>query len=149
MSAPHTILLLTRSYLEREGKLNDDTKPITPGMLLTAIAGGDKPTLEPGPAATVAPPVMMVATELPQRFGQDIDTPYTVEGEVVEYYIPITGEHLYMFLEPAGNVAAGAILESGGLGYLQAGTTSPLCRALEAVDNSAGGTAVRIRVEVL
>lgn len=149
MSAPHTIMLLTRSYLEREGFLNDDTKPITPGMLLTAITGGDKPGLEPGPAATVKPPVMMVATELPQRMGQDIDTPYSVELETVEYVIPLTGDHLYMFLEAAGNVAAGAILESGGAGSLQAGTISPLARALEAVDNSAGATPVRIRVEVL
>ena len=150
MSAPHTILLLTRSYLEREGKLNSASTPITPGMLIhVATGGGDKPLVEPHDTAAAIPEPIMVATELPQRMGSGIDDPYNVAGEVVEYYIPISGEHLYMFLEIGGNVAAGAILESAGDGTLQAETTGGIFKALEAVNNSAGSAAARIRVEVL
>lgn len=152
MSAPHTILLLTRgsAYLEREGKLNSASTPITPGMLIhVATGGGDKPLVEPHDTAAAVPSPIMVATELPQRFGSGIDDPYNVVNEVVEYYIPLPGEHLYMFLEAAGNVAAGALLESNGAGALQADTGGAIFKALEAVNNSAGGSPARIRVEVL
>lgn len=152
MSAPHTIVLISRSYLYREGILDDAATPITPGMLLAADSGGDKPRLIPHATAAAAmsaltPP--MVACEMPERYGSGIDDPYNVTDETVLYYIPERGDHLYMFLEAAGNVAANAILESNGAGALQAATTGGGFRALEAVDNSGGAVAARIRVEVL
>lgn len=149
MSAPHTIVLISRSYLYREGILDDTTTPVTPGMLLTADSGGDKPRLIPHDTAAAIPAPIMVACEMPERFGSGIDDPYNVTDETVLYYIATTGDHLYMFLEAAGNVAENALLESNGEGALQAATTGAAFRALEAVNNGAGTDPARIRVEVL
>lgn len=149
MSAPHTIVLISRSYLYREGILDDTTTPVTPGMLIEADSGGDKPRVIPHSVAAELPAPIMVAVEMPERFGSGIDDPYDVTDETVLYYIPERGDHLYMFLEAAGNVAANDILESNGAGALQAASTGTGFRALEAVNNSAGAEAARIRVEVL
>lgn len=149
MSAPHTIVLISRSYLYREGVLDDAATPITPGMLISPDSGGDKPRVIPHAVAAELPTPIMVACEMPERFGSGIDDPYNVTDETVLYYIPERGDHLYMLLEDEGNVAANAILESNGAGALQAASTGTGFRALEAVNNTGGTGPVRIRVEVL
>lgn len=148
MSAPHTIVLMARSYLFQEGRLNSASTPITPGMLIHQASGGtDNPLLEPHDTAAAIPEPIMIAVEMPERMGSGIDDAYDVVGETVLYYIPEPGDRFYMFLEAAGNVAAGDLLESNGAGALQAETTGGIFRALEAVDNSAGGENARIRVQ--
>ena len=74
-----------------------------------------------------------------------IDTTYA-SGDRVRYVMPQRGDS---FLEAGANVAKGAPLESGAAGNLQASTTGDvLAYAKEAVNNSGGGTRVRIRVWV-
>jgi hypothetical protein len=141
---------MSRSYLYQEGRLASASTPITPGMLIHPSAGGtDNPTLEPHDTAEAVPMPVMVAVEMPERMGSGIDDAYDTLGETVLYYIPAVGDRLYMFLEAAGNVAAGALLESNGAGALQADADADgiLFRALEAVDNSAGAVNARIRVQ--
>ncbi|MCB0092370.1 MAG: hypothetical protein KDE54_30985 [Caldilineaceae bacterium] len=77
-----------------------------------------------------------------------IDTTYA-SGDRVRYVMPQRGDSVYAFLEAGANVAKGAPLESGAAGNLQASTTGDvLAYAKEAVNNSGGGTRVRIRVWV-
>lgn len=122
-----------------------DVGAIMPGMLIQRTAAGE---VEPHDTATgFASP--MFAVELPAREGQDIDTAYDQDGESVLYAYCRPGDEVYALLEVGANVAEAALLESNGAGYLQAGTTNPVVRAIEAVNNSAGDAAVRIRVEVL
>lgn len=117
---------------------------ITPGMLI-AYNGAD---VEPHPTATgFASPIF--ACEAPFREGSDIDTDYDQNGEQVFFAYCRPGDEVYAFLEVGANVAANALLESNGAGYFQAGSTLPVVRALEAVNNSAGSVAARIKVEVL
>lgn len=117
---------------------------ILPGMLCEYANG----SVQPHETATgFASPIF--AVELPAREGQDINTEYDQDGETVLLAFCRPGDEVYALLEVGGNVAADALLESGGGGHLQGGTTSPVARALEAVNNSAGETAARIKVEVL
>lgn len=148
-TAPHVIVLQTRSYMEHEGMLADDTKPITPGMLVEIDSGGTRPSLIPQTASGAFPTQLLVAVEF-QQIGKGIDDVYTVEGETIDYYEPIRGEHMYLLLE-AGTAAitTGDILESVGDGYVGPVTDSGIVRALEDVDNSIGAEDVHIRVEVL
>jgi hypothetical protein len=81
--------------------------------------------------------------------GGSIDTNYA-SGDRVAYWDCKPGDQVYALLEASANVAAGVLLESNGAGALQAlSSGAPVARTLEAVNNSGGGTPVRIRVEVL
>jgi hypothetical protein len=123
---------------------------ITPGMLIESVAGEYTPHAT---AAGNASPIF--AVEAPFREGGDIDTIYNQDGETILAAYCRPGDEVYALLEDGANVAQEALLESNGAGSLQAYTVSgatplrPVCRALEAVNNSAGGAPARIKVEVI
>jgi len=86
--------------------------------------------------------------------GRDIDTEYDETSEAVLLAYCRPGDEVYGWLAAdTGNdtTGAGVLLSSYGDGYLQVGSTNPVARSLEDVDNDPGtdGAAVRIRVEVL
>lgn len=80
------------------------------------------------------------------KIGGTIDTAYA-SGDLVPYFIAQPGDVLYLFLAAGENAAINSALSSNGDGTMQvaAGTEGVLWRAQEAVDNSAGGAAVRIK----
>jgi hypothetical protein len=80
--------------------------------------------------------------------GGSIDADY-VQHDTVPAWHAQRGDQVYALLDTGQNVAAGALLNSAGDGSLQSGTTNPVARALEAVNNSGGSTHARIKVEVL
>lgn len=142
-STPKTILLRGLPMaLERKAH---SSGAITPGMLLNLMSTG---LVQPhGTAGGKA--VAYVARE-EEYVGGALDDAYAVSDNI-PFWVGQPGDQFYMLLEAGANVAAAAYLESNGAGSLQALSTAgtPLFRALEAVDNSAGGSPVRIRVEVL
>lgn len=92
------------------------------------------------------------------QVGDDIDTAYAI-GARVKYAVFHAGEEVYARVAAAATaITKGAALESAGDGTLRIATAdaatdtaqrdSIVAYALEAVDNSAGGAAVRIRAEV-
>lgn len=121
---------------------------IVPGMLVQRDAGN---SVEPhddeaGPANT------HFAVEYGMT-GQTINDAYEVGDQVVyKTYVPGSGVYTWIGAE-APAVANKALLVSAGDGTLKAlvaaegGTV--VAQALEAVDNSAGLTPARIRVEVM
>jgi len=123
---------------------------IMPGMLIERTATG---TVQPHSTSTGFAQKMF-AVEDALFEGRDIDTAYDVDGEVVRYAVCRPGDEVYALLAAGtGNdtVDQDALLESNGDGYLKVGTTNPVARTLEDVDNDpgTGGAAVRIKVEVL
>jgi len=70
-------------------------------------------------------------------------------GDLVEAVIFQRGASVYAFIASGNNIANGDALTSNGDGSLKAaGSGVVIAYALEAVDNSAGATAVRLRAEV-
>lgn len=91
--------------------------------------------------------------------GDDIDEAYA-DGERVYAHFAQPGDEVYALVAAAAPaIAVDDYLESAGDGTVrkvvasaataESARASIIGRAIEAVDNSAGGTAVRIRVEVL
>lgn len=122
---------------------------ITPGMLIERTATG---TVQPHSTSTGLAAPKMFAVEDVLFEGRDIDTPYESDGEVVRYFIPYPGAEIYALLAAGQDtVDKDALLESNGDGTLKVGTTNPVARTLEDVDNDpgTGGAAVRVKVEVL
>lgn len=135
--------------------------PITPGMLVLLLSAG---TVRPHNVAG-AQGARFFAREM-ELVGNSIDDDYE-NGDRVLYWASKPGDRFYAFLADGENVAVGAMLESDGAGALQALTAGVVtddgegvvsavtfpgnvaCRALEAVDNSEGGAAARIKVEVV
>lgn len=124
---------------------------VTPGMLVERAANK---TVQPhSTSGGNAQPIF--ALESPFRLGADIDTVYDKDGENVRIGFCRPGDEVYALLAVGQNVAENALLQSNGAGSLMAysATTPPLqrlvCRALEAVNNSAGSAPARIKVEVV
>jgi hypothetical protein len=133
--------------IRMERALYSASSPITPGILAEYVTN----TLTVRPHSSDGGTVydVMIAVEEPENSGHGIDDAYAVAGEIVQLDFSPPGSHRYMLLEAGENVAAGALLESAGDGTLEAGSSNPVVRALEAVNNSAGYSAKRIYVEVL
>lgn len=134
-------------YKERPLKALDnyDNGKIMPGMLCEYDGIYVKPHATADGFASA-----IFAVELAIREGADINTLYDQDGETVELAFCRPGDEVYALLDIGENVAAGALLNSGGNGHLDSTvSTYPVARALEAVNNSAGTAAARIRVEVL
>lgn len=153
MATPKKVLLLG-DPLQKEAVA---ASAITPGELLEWDASGDLQahSTADGNAAK------MFARENPFQNTVSgtaaIDTDYSA-ADTVMYYVCRRGDVVYAFLAAAENVSKGDALSSDGAGALQAVTaaaaTSQAQRdgivgyAAEAVDNSGGGSRVRIRVEI-
>jgi hypothetical protein len=142
--AAHTIILREWSLKRYKAKLATGSD-ITPGMLCELPTVD---TIRPHSSAAGIPAPLIVATEATE-VGRGIEDAYAVDGEEVNYAIVQQGEWFYGLLAAGEDIAANDLLESAGDGTLQADTSGDKFRALEAVDNSAGYEAVRIKVEVL
>jgi hypothetical protein len=127
---------------------------ITPGHLIHWTTTG---TLVVHPnAAKNAIPMFALEKDV---VGKGITTAYA-SGEMVQALVPSRGAEIYALLPAsAAAVVIGDYLESVGDGTLKKVATdtatddtqriSVVARALEAVDNSGGGSPARIRVEVV
>ena len=129
--------------IQNEARATDAV--ITPGMLVTRTATGVRPHNVAGGAAT---PSFAVENDL---IGGDIADNYAIGANVI-FRTFASGSAVYALAHAGGAaIAVNALLKSGGDGTLElAGDDEVVvARALEAVDNSGGGSAVRIKVEVI
>jgi hypothetical protein len=121
---------------------------IMPGMLIERTNTG---TVQPHSTSTGLAAPKMFAVEFAND-GRGVDDAYVEDGEVVRYGVPCAGAEIYAFLAAGEDInGTTALLESNGDGYLKVGTTNPVARALEDVDNDPGtdDAPARIKVEVL
>lgn len=149
MATPKTIILKGHG-IRKEGVASG---AITPGHLIEF--GGANDLQVHGTAAGNARKAFAVENDL---IGDGIDDAYAL-GDQVQYNVFQTGEEVYALVAAAATaIPKGAALESAGDGTVRIQTTdaatddtqrdSVVGYALEAVDNSAGGSAARIRIEV-
>ena len=158
---PKTIILqLNERFSERpldEAQVKASNS-ITPGMVI-AFDGDD---VVPAAAGPTYP---MVAVENPYltptyNSGKAIDTAYGGgDPEPCRYFIPQRGDVAYCLLDAGENVGRGDLLvvsattdgTLAGAGTIDATTVAGtlIARAEEAVDNSGGAEAVRIRARFL
>jgi len=153
------VILLKGDPIAKEYPLAT-SKDITPGMLCEITSTGY--IQAHSTAGGNASPLFAQ-----QQFSdpeKDIDDAYTVDAEQVHGILCRPGDEVYAWLADGQNVARSALLESNGAGALRAHTPpvisedasgtdvfmrAPVVRAIEAVNNSAGGAIARIKVEVL
>jgi hypothetical protein len=158
-STPHTIVLRSNNDENRMQRVHSNIAQaaVTPGHLL---AWGTTTTVKVHPTADGASEGRKVAIENPwsdhalisSTNGPNIDHAYAT-GETV-FWIPLNaGDMVYMFIAATVNAAKGAALVSNGDGTLKVATVGAgtltdaiVGYAAEAVDNSGGGSAARIRV---
>lgn len=118
---------------------------ITPGMLVERAAGGVQACTADGAPANTA-----FANEYALT-GRGIDDAYATDDQVIfTTYGPGAGVYA-LVAAGAAAITEGALLSSAGDGTLEAAGTDvvAIAQALEAVDNSGGGSAVRIKVEII
>ncbi len=107
-------------------------------------------------AAKNAPPYFALENDL---IGNTIDDAYAAD-DIVQYIAAYRGAEIYAWVPAsAAAIVVGDYLESNGDGTLKKQATdaatddtqrvSTVAQAVEAVDNSAGGAAVRIRVRIV
>lgn len=117
---------------------------ITPGMLVERAAGGVQAHSTAGDVANTS-----FANEYALT-GGTIDRDYILDDQVIfTSYNP--GSGVYALLADGENAAEAALLASNGDGTLAVAGDDEVAvaQAVEAVDNSGGSDAVRIRVEVI
>lgn len=118
---------------------------ITPGALIQRGASG---VTNHATAGETASPMFAVENEW---IGNGISDAYAI-GDQVVYRTFAPGSAVYALAHAGGAaIAANAFLKSGGDGTLELASTDEvaIAQALEAVDNSGGGSAVRIKVEII
>jgi hypothetical protein len=147
---PSNTIWLKGEGIVKEGRAN---AAITPGHLLIREADGDfafHATAEGNAYAMFALEADFV--------GKGIATAYAT-GDRVQALMPYQGAEIYALLPAAAlAIVIGDELVSNGDGTLKKVTAGAVtvgnlrrvvARALEAIDNSAGGTVVRIKVEIV
>jgi hypothetical protein len=123
---------------------------ITPGMLVELVSGEVRPhSTQAGLAAPVRVAVEGLNIDASSLTMGDIDTDYDDDNCAVKVWYPKEGSEWYALLKAGDTVAIHGLLESASDGYLQAGSTNPVARALEAKNNAAGTSAARVKVEVI
>lgn len=163
--APHTILLSGNPIYPQE-KLASES--ITPGHLVQIVpSGGDAGQLRKHATAGGNTEKAFAYQSLtPDRTAatEAIDTPWA-DGETTRWLICRSGDIVYAWIPAAAPaIVEGDILVSNGDGTLVKGATQAVNEggsatytvfqtavvgfAAEAVNNSGGGTAVRLRVRV-
>lgn len=151
----NTILLKGRG-IRKEGVA---LLALSPGELVELNTSGQ--VIAHGTAKEIVTPAFVVENEL---LGSEITVDYAALDNVVYEVMPPGSEVLARLPASAAAVVIGDLLESAGDGTLrkqtpfsQSGSTPfavtaeghAIARAIEAVDNSGGGTEVFIKVEVL
>lgn len=145
------VIILDGTYVEKEAPAN---AAITPGHLVEFT--GATNVRKHGTAAGNARKAF--ALQPYAASGASIDTDYAA-GETVRYAVCPRGTLVNALVAAAATaITKGAILESAGDGTLRIASAdaatdtaqrdSVVGYAMEAVDNSAGATVVRIKVEV-
>lgn len=122
---------------------------ITPGMLVEYYGNNVRPHSTDGGQASPIFAVEGQNVDANSITLGDIDTDYDVDNQAVKVAVCPPGTRVYALLAPLTNASQNALLDSNGDGYLGVGTTNPVCRAMEAVNNAAGVTPARIKVEVI
>lgn len=128
---------------------------ITPGMLVELVAGEVRPHSTQGGNATPMFAVEGLNIDASSLTMGDIDTDYDDDNGAVKVGFFQNGDEVYALLGAGQSVTIHGLLQSASDGYLMAYATPtnlplrPVARALETVDNSAGVTAARVKVEVL
>lgn len=140
-SAPATILL-KGSPPVKEANAGG---AITPGHLITRGSGGTMTV-----AGTASEGLPHFAME--QDFvGKDINTAYA-SGERVQFIVGQPGDEVNALIPAAAAaIVIGDLLQAGAGGTVikRTSTNKIFAVALEAKDNSAGGSAVRLKIELL
>lgn len=137
MSTRRVIALLGQPLVTEEGKA---TEAITPGMLVQGVT-----QLKRNATASVFTNKAFALER--DEMGDGINVPYA-SGDTVKVGHFWPGQRVYALLASGQNVAEDAKLEPATDGYVKAGTTAPIGRAMEAVNNTTGGTP-RVRMEIL
>jgi len=119
---------------------------ITPGHLVTRDSTG-KLVVNNVPALA-HPRIVAVENDLE---GKEIGDAYAANDYVQAEHLYAGCEFLGFLIAGAAAVVTGDILEAGGAGGLRKQATTGIgqYQALESIDNSAGGTQVRIKVAIL
>lgn len=155
-TSPNVIVIRSNNTDNMRQRLREQacTVAVTPGMLLEMASATQ---VRPHTTADGEAQGRKVAIEnwwSDHGDGKAIDHPYAI-GETVFYLFANPGDRLYMWLEAGASVAAGAPLTSNGAGSLQAVTVAATVvlgaivgYAAETVDNGAGGSPVRIQVDI-
>jgi len=122
---------------------------ITPGSLLNFRAGDGKVDLNDN-VTDIVPTIFAKENE---NFGQGIDTPYAA-GENVEWVNPHRGSEIHALVPPAAPAIAlydklipglnGTVVKAA-LGT----NVNIIAMAMEAVNNSGGGSAARLLIRIL
>ena len=151
MAANRTIRLKGTGL--RKERLVKTGSTITPGMLVDTDSGG---VLEHAGAGLNATPAFAVENEV---VGKTIDDNYAADENCLYEVMQVGTEVHALVAASAAAIVEGNFLESDGAGYLRIQTTdtatddtqrrSTVARAMEAVDNSGGGSPARIIVEVV
>lgn len=119
---------------------------ITPGMLVELVNTAGVHQWQK--AATAKLPTTSVALDM-LMLNKGIDDACAV-GDLIEVAELVPGHTFYPLIASGANITFGDKLENAGTGKLRAWTdASRAFRALETVNNSAGPSDARIRVEVL
>lgn len=118
---------------------------ITPGMLVVLDTTGGVTRWKK--AATAKEPTTSVALDM-LMLNAGVDDACGA-GDLIEVAELVPGQSFWAIIASGANITAGDKLENAGTGKLRAWTdASRAFRALETVDNSAGPSDARIRVEV-
>lgn len=141
--AKRVIALLTRSGGPFQNEDAAAAEAITPGMLVTLNGSGL--LIKHATASAQTPRNFALERD---EMGKDIDQPYAI-GDMVKVGMFSQGERVNAFIASGQNIALGALMESAGNGTLKAGSTAPLGRALESINNTAGPGNSRLRVEII
>jgi hypothetical protein len=151
-TTPDTILLKGKQFTIHEEA--NAGAAIMPGHLVDRNSSGEY--VVHAVAAGNAAPSFALENEL---FGNGIEVAYAQNDQCIVAHCP-RGAWVYALVAAAASaIVIGDYLESAGDGTLrkltaaaatsQASRASVVARAVQAVDNSGGGTAARIKVEVL
>lgn len=123
------------------------SEAITPGMLIERFSSAGTPKFRKhSTAGGAAVPTFLRNSSMLNKGIDDA----VAAGDTVEAFIGTAGCAVYAIIASGQNIAAGNFLESAGNGKLRVYAAGVrLAQALEDVNNTAGPSDARIRVEVL
>lgn len=117
---------------------------ITPGQLVNINGSGL--LIKHATAGGAAGRMFAMARD---EMGDDIDTAYAI-GDTVKVGAFHAGQRVNAFIASGQNITVGTFLESAGAGVLRAFAAGVILgQAVESVNNTAGPSAARIRVQVM
>lgn len=119
------------------------SEAITPGMLVELFTSGGVTRFRKS-TLTGAQSVHVMRNMSMQNVGID---DACAAGDLIEVLACQPGTTVYGLIASGANIAAGDPLSDAGNGYFKAASGVTIARAIQTVDNSAGPSTARIRVE--